>query len=160
MHMQTLMSLTVFAPCTLKRKLVESASKQSNNLTCSAIGAGSQPKLMSLSCRLPLLDASVKAREDAAAFDTSRLVEFSERLLWEGPVLQLSPLVREPGRLAITDQRVYFQPLHNIAGEHAVLAPAVGTLAASCHVCMHETSSTVPMMCRRQSIHSTAKRAR
>jgi hypothetical protein len=84
---------------------------------CSAIGAGSQPKLTSLSCRLPLLDASVKAREDAAAFDTSRLVEFSERLLWEGPVLALSPLVREPGRLAVTDQRVYFQPLHNIAGE-------------------------------------------
>lgn len=66
--------------------------------------------------RLQMLDASVKAREDAAAFDTSRLVEFSERLLWEGPVLGLSPLVREPGRLAITDQRVYFQPLHNISG--------------------------------------------
>lgn len=66
--------------------------------------------------RLPMLDASVKAREDAAAFDTSRLVEFSERLLWEGPVLALSPLVREPGRLAITDSRVYFQPLHNISG--------------------------------------------
>lgn len=37
MHMQTLVSLTVFAPCTLKRKLVESASKQSNNLTCSVV---------------------------------------------------------------------------------------------------------------------------
>jgi hypothetical protein len=84
---------------------------------CSAVGAGSQPKLISHLCRLPLLDASVKAREDAAAFDTSRLVEFSERLLWEGPVLALSPLVREPGRLAVTDQRVYFQPLHNIAGK-------------------------------------------
>jgi len=81
-----------------------------------------------------MLDAAVKAREDAAAFDTSRLVEFSERLLWEGPVLQLSPLVREPGRLAITDQRVYFQPLHNIAGEHAVPATAFGTCSplASC----------------------------
>lgn len=72
-------------------------------------------------CRLPMLDASVKACEDASAFDTSRLVEFSERLLWEGPVLGLSPLVREPGRLAITDQRVYFQPLHNIAGAQRVL---------------------------------------
>jgi hypothetical protein len=58
----------------------------------------------------------VKAREDAAAFDTSRLVEFSERLVWEGPAVQLTPLVREPGRLAVTDQRLYFQPLHNIAG--------------------------------------------
>jgi hypothetical protein len=66
--------------------------------------------------RLQLQDAAVKAREDAAAFDTSRLVEFSERLVWEGPAVQLSPLVREPGRLAVTDQRLYFQPLHNIAG--------------------------------------------
>jgi hypothetical protein len=32
-------------------------------------------------------------------------------------VLALSPLVGEPGRLAVTDQRVYFQPLHNIAGK-------------------------------------------
>lgn len=73
-----------------------------------------------------MLDASVKAREDAAAFDTSRLVEFSERLLWEGPVLALSPLVREPGRLAITDHRVYFQPLHNISG--MLTATAAGML--------------------------------
>jgi factor associated with neutral sphingomyelinase activation len=65
---------------------------------------------------LQLQDVAVKAREDAAAFDTSRLVEFSERLVWEGPAVQLSPLVREPGRLAVTDQRLYFQPLHNIAG--------------------------------------------
>lgn len=69
--------------------------------------------------RLELLDAAVKSREDAASFDSSRLVEFSERLIWEGPALQLSPLVREPGRLAVTDQRVYFQPLHNIAGGDA-----------------------------------------
>lgn len=66
--------------------------------------------------RLQLQDAAVKAREDAASFDTSRLVEYSERVVWEGPALQLSPLVREPGRLAVTTQRVYFQPLQNIAG--------------------------------------------
>lgn len=78
-----------------------------------------------------MLDASVKAREDAAAFDTSRLVEFSERLLWEGPVLALSPLVREPGRLAITDSRVYFQPLHNISGVLSWLCAHSGMLRLS-----------------------------
>jgi hypothetical protein len=42
--------------------------------------------------------ASVQAREDAAAFDVSRLVDFSERVLLECPAAQLTPLVREPGR--------------------------------------------------------------
>lgn len=81
--------------------------------------------LVECTCRLELLDAAVKAREDAASFDTSRLVDFSERVVWEGPATQLSPLVREPGRLAVTDQRLYFQPLHNIAGEMVTAATSV-----------------------------------
>jgi factor associated with neutral sphingomyelinase activation len=79
---------------------------------------------------LALLDASVKAREDASSFDTSRLVEFSERLVWEGPATQLSPLVREPGRLAVTDARLYFQPLHNIAGDALVRSHPLAAVAA------------------------------
>jgi factor associated with neutral sphingomyelinase activation len=63
-----------------------------------------------------MLDLCARAREDAARFDSSRLVDFSERLLWEGPATQLSPLVREPGRLALSDARLYFQPLHNVTG--------------------------------------------
>lgn len=54
---------------------------------------------------------------DAVSFDLSRLVDFGERLVWSGPVVALTPLVREHGHLAITPIRVYFQPLHNIAGE-------------------------------------------
>lgn len=57
-----------------------------------------------------------RQRLDSVSFDLSRLVDFGERLVWCGPVTALSPLVREQGRLAITPQRVYFQPLHNIAG--------------------------------------------
>jgi factor associated with neutral sphingomyelinase activation len=68
-------------------------------------------------------------------FDTSRLVEFSERLVWEGPALQLTPLMREPGRLAVTDSRVYFQPLHNIAGGRTVARVCV--CACVCRACMH-----------------------
>lgn len=34
----------------------------------------------------------------------------------QGPAAQLTPLVKEAGRLVITDQRVYFQPMHNISG--------------------------------------------
>jgi hypothetical protein len=96
-----------------------------------------------------MLDASVKAREDASAFDTSRLVEFSERLLWEGPVLGLSPLVREPGRLAITDQRVYFQPLHNIAGARRTTATTSGMLLHKSAPCL-QTLCLPAAVCRRQ----------
>lgn len=49
-------------------------------------------------------------------FDSSRLVDFSERLLLECPAAQVTPLVREQGVLAITAERVYFQPAHNVAG--------------------------------------------
>lgn len=89
-----------------------------------------------LALRLELLDAAVKAREDAISFDSSRLVEFSERLVWEGPAAQLSPLVRETGRLAVTDQRVYFQPLHNISG-----TTAAAGLASKLHVTLQSTQS-------------------
>eukprot|EP00775_Hariotina_reticulata_P008774 gene8774-8953_t len=80
--------------------------------------------------RLSLLAASAKAREDASQFDSSRLVEYSEHLAWEGPAIQLTPLVREPGRLAVTDQRLYFQPLHNIAGNVPVRSHPLAAVAA------------------------------
>lgn len=63
-----------------------------------------------------MLEAAARMREDAASFDSSRLADFSERLLWEGPAAQLTPLVREAGRLALSDARVYFQPLYNVSG--------------------------------------------
>eukprot|EP00879_Flechtneria_rotunda_P012868 GHRR01013438.1.p1 GENE.GHRR01013438.1~~GHRR01013438.1.p1 ORF type:complete len:516 (+),score=142.44 GHRR01013438.1:507-2054(+) len=80
--------------------------------------------------RLVLQDAARRSREDAAQFDSSRLVEFSEVLMWEGPAVQLSPLIREPGRLAVTDQRVYFQPLHNISGDTPVRSHPLAAVAA------------------------------
>jgi factor associated with neutral sphingomyelinase activation len=61
------------------------------------------------------------AAEDALVFDSSRLVDFREGAAWEGPVAQVTPLSREPGRLAVTGARLYFQPLHNVTGVGAVL---------------------------------------
>ncbi len=77
-----------------------------------------------------MLVASVRAREDAASFDSSRLHDFAERVLWEGPATQLTPLVREPGRLALSDQRLYFQPLHNVAGDVPVRGHPLAGVAA------------------------------
>lgn len=45
-----------------------------------------------------------------------RLVDFSERILYDTAAALLAPLVKEHGRLVVTDARVYFQPLNNVTG--------------------------------------------
>lgn len=66
----------------------------------------------------------------AAAFDTSRLVDFTERVQISLAAVQLTPLVRESGRLVVTDRRVYFQPLHNVTGDSPVRVHALADVAA------------------------------
>ncbi|MEW5307948.1 MAG: hypothetical protein WDW36_010315 [Sanguina aurantia] len=74
--------------------------------------------------------AIVRRREDAACFDSSRLLDFSERVLFECAAVQLSPLVKERGHLLITSHRVYFQPLHNVAGDVPVRSQPLSLVAA------------------------------
>ncbi|CAI5976448.1 unnamed protein product [Closterium sp. NIES-65] len=57
---------------------------------------------MEVARRLSLMEAS-------APFDVSRLVDLSEHILLDCLASQVRPLVREPGRLVITQQRLYFQ---------------------------------------------------
>ena len=45
------------------------------------------------SCACPPQDI-VRRREASITFDPSRLVDFDERLVWRGPAVQLTPLVR------------------------------------------------------------------
>ena len=78
----------------------------------------------------PVMQALSRQRADAAAFDASRLVDFAERVRFAGPAAQLSPLVREAGRLVITDARLYFQPLHNATGDAPVRARELAHVAA------------------------------
>eukprot|EP00898_Chlorokybus_atmophyticus_P003046 jgi/Chlat1/3742/Chrsp259S03886 len=61
------------------------------------------------------LNALKKQREDAAAFDTSHLRTLSERILADLPAAHVTPLIKEPGRLVVTQANVYFQPLHALA---------------------------------------------
>lgn len=42
----------------------------------------------------------------------------------------MTPLVREAGRLVVTDQRVYFQPLHNVSGGARVRSHPLAYVAA------------------------------
>ena len=67
---------------------------------------------------------------EAAVFDTSRLVDFTESVQYTGPAVQLTPLVREAGCLAVTDARLYFQPLHNVTGDSPVRVFALSDVAA------------------------------
>ena len=48
------------------------------------------------------------------------------------PAFLLAPLVREPGRLVVTDQHLYFQPLNDIVGNAPVrIHPLAGVAAVS-----------------------------
>lgn len=71
------------------------------------------------------------ARESEFAFDTSRLVSFDEALLLDAPVRHVTPLCKEPGRLVITDQRVYFAPLFTSFGDLAVCSHALAHVAGA-----------------------------
>ena len=79
---------------------------------------------MSASHHDPLASLSVQAaahsRAEAAYFDSSRLADFSERVALDAPAALQTPLVREPGRLLVTCSRLYFQPLHDVAGDAPV----------------------------------------
>ena len=80
-----------------------------------------------------LVQMGARQRASEAAFDHSRLVEFSEQIQYDAPAVQLTPLVQEGGRLVVTQQRIYFQPLHNIAGGNPVRSHPLAAVAAVAH---------------------------
>ena len=61
------------------------------------------------------LAAMRRRREERRAFDRSRLRRPDETILFDAPAAQITPLVREPGRLVVTDARAYFQPTWDLA---------------------------------------------
>lgn len=74
-----------------------------------------------------------KQQAQATGFDYRRLTdEFQERVLLECRARQVTPLIKQPGILVITDHGLYFQPLHNLAGGAVVKfhpASAITSLA-------------------------------
>ncbi|KAL3683862.1 hypothetical protein R1sor_001884 [Riccia sorocarpa] len=67
-----------------------------------------------------VLQNTAAQREAKAQFDISRLVDLSEHIILDLPAAQVTPLVREPGRLVLTQVRLYFQPLHNFNNDNPV----------------------------------------
>ena len=90
--------------------------------------------LMEARASLPAaVQVGARLRASEAAFDHSRLIDFSEQIQYDAPAVQLTPLVQEGGRLVVTDQRLYFQPLHNVAGGNPVRSHPLAGLAAVAH---------------------------
>lgn len=76
------------------------------------------------------LQALSQERMKAAVFDTSRLVDFGERVQYDGPAALLAPLIREAGRLVLTDRHLYFQALNNVSGDQPVRVHPLALVAA------------------------------
>eukprot|EP00897_Mesotaenium_endlicherianum_P002258 jgi/Mesen1/205/ME1138815C07543 len=70
-------------------------------------------------------------RESDAKFDVSRLVDLGEHILLDLPAAQVTALVREPGRLVLTQARLYFQALHNLSEDTPVRIMPLGSIQAA-----------------------------
>ncbi|KAJ7542680.1 hypothetical protein O6H91_09G006500 [Diphasiastrum complanatum] len=77
-----------------------------------------------------VLQNAAAQREAKAKFDTSRLEDLSEAILLDFPSAQVSPLVREPGRLVLSSSRLYFQPLHNLNNSSPVCSQPLTSIVA------------------------------
>ena len=80
--------------------------------------------------RQALVRAAAAAAMGAQRFDPGHLVDLGERIVADLRATQLTPLVQEPGRLVLTDRRIYFQPLHDIFGDCPVRSHSLGKVAA------------------------------
>lgn len=92
---------------------------------------------MMVASRLPpteqdsMLEVFVAELDGRLSFDPGHLRSPSiESIVAELPAMLLAPLVRDPGCLAITSTRLYFQPRHNVSGDRAVRSHALAGVAA------------------------------
>ena len=64
------------------------------SILCKCWMLGATEGVQAKECGLCCVQALAQARVEEATFDASRLVDFAERLAFEGPATQLTPLVR------------------------------------------------------------------
>ncbi|XP_024520106.1 protein FAN isoform X1 [Selaginella moellendorffii] len=77
-----------------------------------------------------ILRNTAAQKEAQAHFDISRLEDYNEEILFNFPAAQVTPLVREPGRLVFTPNRLYFQPLHNLNNDTPVRSQKLSFIIA------------------------------
>ena len=77
------------------------------------------------------LQALCAQQEVGVRFDVGYLRSPGDELvLAEQTARLITPLVQEPGRLALTNRHLYFQPLHNWSGDAAVYSHPLAAIAA------------------------------
>ncbi|KAF2078283.1 hypothetical protein CYY_000375 [Polysphondylium violaceum] len=64
-----------------------------------------------------IIKSLIEDRENKHQFDLSLLVDLNEKSILELKCSKISPLVENPGRLLLTNARLYFQPMNNIEGK-------------------------------------------
>ncbi|KAH7435436.1 hypothetical protein KP509_06G065000 [Ceratopteris richardii] len=87
-----------------------------------------------------VLSNSMAQKEAQGRFDLTRLIDLNEQIIFDFPAAQITPLVREPGRLVLTQVHIYFQPLHNLNNDSPVRAQplqSVITVARRRHSLRH-----------------------
>ena len=60
------------------------------------------------------LTALIEERERAILFNNTWLVNLSEKAQLQLTGMRVTPLVNNPGRILLTDARLYFQPLNDV----------------------------------------------
>jgi len=71
------------------------------------------------------------AREDSAVFNRRHLTDpETESVCFEANAAAICPLVREPGILALTDRRIYFQPVNDATGGCAARSQSLAGIGA------------------------------
>ena len=164
---------TAHAEETLLRPLLEERCVRSEAAAARVHSITLSPSLHSHGCGGHFPHHARLHRERAsAAFDPTHLVDFRERLLLpQGealPVDRISPLIKNPGVVMLTDRRFYFQPaadLNNVGSAHPVSFPLGAIVqvrcgAGRCGAARHthtlssqKNTSTIPAS--RVSPHST-----
>jgi factor associated with neutral sphingomyelinase activation len=77
------------------------------------------------------LSAFVAGMEEDLRFNLGHLRRPSiEHVAFEGPVREVSPLALQPGRIAVTAERLYFQPLQDVGGHGPVRSHPLPGVAA------------------------------
>lgn len=69
-------------------------------------------------------------KEAQAHFDSTSLVDLNEQISLDLPSAQVTPLVREPGRLVITQAHLYFQPMINLNDDSPVRLEPLSAIIA------------------------------
>lgn len=79
---------------------------------------------------LPFPAMSAQEHEEAEQFNTGWLEDDEEAVVAEAAAARVSPLAAQPGRVVLSQRRIYFQPFNLAAGAGGIAAYHLGRVVA------------------------------